>query len=239
MNFHRKNFFLFILLFCWGTTPAWSLVHNNKLWIPVSLNGNYGTFLYFVEPQLRLIEPKISQASESTPTSNIFNQFLGNIAGGYEIFPEWQIWFGQTITTTAQDARRLSREEYRSWEQIMWNHHTTNNIHINSRFRAEQRKSLDFPEWAFRIRERLIFNIPLTHNLSYELSDEILYNLNSVPWVDTTAWDQNRFYIALVQRFSIRYAFAIGYMNQYLFRDPPLAQANNVLYCNIRYNLPT
>lgn len=121
----------------------------------------------------------------------------------------------------------------------MWNHRTANHIQINSRFRAEQRRSLNFPEWAFRIRERLIFNIPLTHNLSYELSDEILYNLNSVPWVDATSWDQNRFYLALVQRFSPRYAFAIGYMNQYLFRDAPLAQANNVLLLNIRYNLPT
>lgn len=236
MNSHKKNIFLIVLLLCWSTTPAWSLVHNNKFWIPVSLNGNYGTFLYFVEPQLRLIEP---QSSGYTQANNIFNQFLGNFAGGYAIVPEWQIWFGQTITTTAQDARRLSREEYRSWEQIMWNHSTRSNIHINSRFRAEQRKSLDFPEWAFRLRERLIFNIPLTHNLSYELSDEVLYNLNSVSWVDTTAWDQNRFYIALVQRFSIRYAFAIGYMNQYLFRDAPRAQANNVLLLNIRYNLPT
>jgi len=121
----------------------------------------------------------------------------------------------------------------------MWNHQTTHNIQINSRFRTEQRKSLDFPEWAFRLRERLTFNIPLTNHLSYELSNEILYNLNSVPWVDTTSWDQNRFYIALVQRFSKHYAFALGYMNQYLFRDAPLAQANNVLYLNIRYNLPT
>lgn len=202
----------------------------------MTLNGNYGTFLYFVEPQLRLIEPKTSGADQ---TSNVFNQFLGNIAGGYEIYPEWQLWFGQTISTTAQDAVALSREEYRAWEQIMWNHKTINNIHINSRFRAEQRKSLYFPEWAFRLRERLIFNIPLKNNLSYELSNEILYNLNLVPWITTTAWDQNRFYIALVQRFSKHYAFAVGYMNQYLFRDAPLAQANNVLYLNFRYNLPT
>jgi hypothetical protein len=233
---HKKIFFLLMLLLFWGTTPAWSLTHDNKFWIPVTLNGNYGTFLYFVEPQLRLIEPKTSASAQ---TSKIFNQFLVNIAGGHELFPEWQVWFGQTITTTAQDASEQSREEYRSWEQLTWNHTTRQNISINSRFRAEQRKSFDFPEWAFRLRERLIFNIPLKNNLSYELSDEVLYNLNSTPWVDTTAWDQNRFYIALVQRFSLRYAFAIGYMNQYLFRDAPLAQENHVLWLNIRYNLPT
>ncbi len=236
MNLQIKISSLILLLFCFVTTPAWSLISDNKFWIPVTLNGNYGAFLYFLEPQIRFIEP---QTSGSDPTSNIFNQFLGNIAGGYEIYPEWQLWLGQTISTTAQDAISSSREEYRAWEQIMWNHKTTNNIRINSRFRAEQRKSLDFPEWAFRLRERLIFNFPLKNNLSYELSDEILYNLNTVPWIDATAWDQNRFYIALVQRFSKHYAFALGYMNQYLFRDAPLAQANNVLYLNIRYNLPT
>tara|TARA_R110002126_G_scaffold110918_2_gene248583 strand:+ start:115456 stop:116166 length:711 start_codon:yes stop_codon:yes gene_type:complete len=236
VNFPKKNTSLLLLCLYLITTPAWSTISNNKFWIPVTLNGNYGTFLYFLEPQLRLIEP---QASSSTQASGIFNQFLGNVAAGYEIYPEFQCWFGQTITTTAQDARRSSREEYRSWEQLMWNHTTAQNILINSRFRAEQRKSLNFPEWAFRLRERLIFNIPLKNNLSYELSDEILYNLNSVPWIDAAAWDQNRFYLALVQRFSKHYAFALGYMNQYLFRDAPLAQANNVLYLNFRYNLPT
>ena len=232
MNFSKKTFSLTLLILSLFTTPAWSLISNNKFWIPVTLNGNYGAFLYFVEPQLRLIEPKYQKR-------NIFNQFLGNIAGGVEVIPEWQLWFGQTISTTAQDAVALSREEYRSWEQIIWNHKTINNININSRFRAEQRKSFDFPEWAFRLRERLIFNIPLTKNISYELSDEIMYNLNSTPWIAATAWDQNRFYIALVQRFSKRYAFAVGYMNQYLFRDAPLEQANNVLYLHFRYNLPT
>lgn len=225
-----------LLVFYLNATPAWSLISNNKFWMPVTLNGNYGSFLYFFEPQLRLIIPKASGLNQR---NNFFNQFLGNIAGGCEIHPEWQIWFGQTISTIAQDAISLSQEEYRSWEQIMWNHTTIKNIRINSRFRAEQRKSLNFPEWAFRIRERFIFNIPLTDKLSYELSDEILYNLNSVPWITSTAWDQNRFYIALVQQFSVHYAFALGYMNQYLFRTAPLEQANNILYLNLRYNLPT
>lgn len=227
---------LIALLFFVHITPAWSLISTNKFWMPMTLNGNYGDFLYFVEPQFRFVEPKTPNFNRQ---NSIFNQFLGNFAGGFEVYPEWQLWFGQTISTIAQDAIVLSREEYRAWEQIIWHHHTLKNITINSRFRAEQRKSLDFPEWAFRVRERLIINFPLTQNMSYEISDEILYNLNSVPWVDTTAWDQNRAYIAVVQRFSIKYAFAIGYMNQYLFRDKPLSQANNVLFLNFRYNLPT
>ena len=236
MTFQKNITQLLFLLLCLSTTPAWSVVTTNKFWLPITLNGNYGNFLYFVEPQPRVVEPE-------TPffirKNNVFNQFLGNIAGGFEIYPEWQLWFGQAISTIAQDAVALSREEYRAWEQIIWHHETLKNIKINSRFRAEQRKSLDFPEWAFRLRERLILNFPLTQNMSYELSDEILYNLNAVPWIDTTALDQNRAYLAIVQTFSAHYSFAVGYMSQYLFRKAPLAQANNVLYLNFRYNLPT
>ena len=236
MNFQKKICYLTALLFCLTITPAWSLVSTNKFWIPVTLNGNYGKFLYYVEPQLRLVEPKNPGFNKK---NSVFNQFLSNFAGGFEIYPEWQFWFGQAISTIAQDAIALSREEYRSWEQIIWDHKTLKNININSRFRAEQRKSLNFPQWAFRVRERVIINVPLTKNMSYEISDEVLYNLNSVPWIDTTALDQNRAYIAIVQTFSENYAFAVGYMSQYLFRDAPLSQANNVLYLNFRYNLPT
>ncbi|MDF1678681.1 MAG: DUF2490 domain-containing protein [Legionellaceae bacterium] len=217
-------------------TLGWPIVSTNKFWMPITLNGNYGNFLYFVEPQPRFVEPKTPQFNRR---NSVFNQFLGNFAGGHKIYRGWDFWLGQTISTIAQDAVERSREEYRIWEQLMWNYQTQKDIKINSRFRAEQRKSLDFPQWAFRIRERLIINFPLTNNMSYEISDELLYNLNSVPWIDTTAFDQNRAYIAVVQTFSKNYAFAIGYMNQYLFRDPPFAQANNVLFLNLRYNLPT
>ena len=236
MTFQKKIHFLTAFLFLLTITPAWSIVSTNKFWMPVTLAGNYGDFLYNIEPQLRLVEPRTPNFNKK---NSVFNQFLGNFSGGREIYPEWQLWFGQAISTIAQDAVSESQEEYRSWEQIIWNHKTLKQININSRFRAEQRKSLDFPEWAFRLRERIILSFPLTQNMSYEISDEILYNLNSVPWIDTTAWDQNRAYIALVQTFSKHYAFAVGYMNQYLFRDAPLSQANNIFYLNFRYNLPT
>jgi hypothetical protein len=236
VTFSKKICYLIALLFFLSATPVWSLANTNKFWIPITLNGNYGDFLYSVEPQFRLVEPRTSSFNKR---NNVFNQFLGNFTGGFEVYPEWQLWFGQTISTIAQDAIARSREEYRAWEQITWQHHTLKNIQINSRFRAEQRKSLDFPQWAFRLRERLIIQVPLTQNMAYELSNEVLYNLNNVPWIDTTSWDQNRAYIAIVQTFSKHYSFAIGYMNQYLFRHKPLEQANNVLYLNFRYDLPT
>ena len=217
---------LFLLYSLFTAVPAWSTTSTNKAWTPLTLNGNYGEFLYFVEPQLRWIERN----------NNVFDQFIGSVAGGYEAFPGLQFWFGQTISTVAQDAVPGSLEEYRSFEQIMWNYQSKHDIKINSRSRFEQRRSLDFPEWAFRVRERLTFNFPLTHNMSFELSDEIMYSLNRVQWITTHGWDQNRAYIALVQTFSKNYAFAVGYMNQLIFTTQ--TQADNVLLMNFRFNLP-
>lgn len=169
--------------------------------------------------------------------NNIFDEFLLNAAVGFEMDRGLRFYFGQAITTVAQDANPLSQEEYRMWEQLIYNYETISGIKINSRFRVEERKSFNFPQWGFRMRERLIVNFPLTNNMSYELSNEILYNLNSVPWIETTSWDQNRAYVAVVQRFSDHYAFAVGYMSQYLFRR--FARSDHVLYLNFRFNLPT
>ena len=180
----KKTLHLAWMLFFLSAAPAWSLIMQNKFWMPVTLNGNYGTFLYFVAPQIRLNAPEKFGTNQN---HHVFNQFLGNVAGGREVYPEWQLWFGQTISTIAQDAIAESREEYRAWEQIIWNPKVLQNINLNFRFRAEQRKSFNFPTWAFRLRQRFIINIPITKNIAYELSDEILYNLNSVPWIATTA----------------------------------------------------
>lgn len=229
-----KTILVVMMLLSWEH-PAWSIVSANKLWIPFTLSGNYQDFLYFVELEARFVEPNTgSYQGKNTE----FDQFVSNFAGGWHTAPTWQFWLGQTVTTVAQDVISLSRTEYRLWEQIIW-HGQTKKTRINSRFRAEQRKSLDFPEWAFRLRERLIFRFPLTQNMAYELSTELFYNLNRVPWIETTAWDQNRAYVAIVQTFSKNRAFAAGYMNQYLFREKPLSQSNHIFYLNFRYFLPT
>lgn len=241
MRYQSLRFILIAALLNLIASPAFAIISFNKYWMPVTLNGNYGDFFYWFEPQIRLVEPQIVRIPTRpffVGQTGVFQQFLGSIAGAYEVYPEWKFWIGQTITTESQDAVRASQEEYRAFEQLTWDHTTQRyGIKINSRLRTEQRHSLNFPQWAFRIRERLIFNFPLTHNMSYELSDEALYNLNVVPWIDTTAWDQNRAYIAIVQRFSVNYAFAVGYLNQYLFRREP--QMNHVLYLNLRFDLPT
>lgn len=204
---------------------ALAIQSTDKLWSLLTLSGNYGTFVYNIEPQLRLIDQ-----------NNTFNQFLTNAGGGYQVAPSWQFWLGQTISTLSQDAGPGDFEEYRMWEQIIWQH-AFQSAQLTSRTRLEQRKSFYFPEWANRFRERILINIPLTEPLSLTLSNEILINLNQVDWITTKTLDQNRAFIGIVQNLSPSTSVSIGYMNQLLFT--PIRQADNVLVLNLQINLPT
>lgn len=206
--------------------PAWSVRSINKSWSSLTLTGNYDHFLYNIEPQLRIFEQR-----------NPFQQFLTNTGGGYNLSPNWEAWLGQTFTTISQDAIPGSVDEYRIWQQLVWNKKLTT-MTLTCRTRVEERRSFGFSDWAFRLRERAWLNIPLTENLSIDLADEVLVNLNAAQWITTSTWDQNRASIGLVQQLSQSWFLMVGYMNQYLFvtNNP---QSDHVLLLNFRVNLAT
>lgn len=198
----------------------------DKMWSLFTLNGNYDEFLYNIEPQLRV----------AYTTQYPFQQFLTNIGGGYALSNEWQAWLGQTFSADSQDALPGSLDEYRLWEQLVWNHSMQKNQLI-SRTRLEERKSLYFSPIACRLRERLLFKTPLTNNMSMIISDEFFINLNSVNWIITKRFDQNRAYIGVEQQLSPTMFLSAGYMNQYLSLKIP--QFNPVLVINFTVNLVT
>jgi hypothetical protein len=212
------------LFFLIAIFPSWAET-NDKFWSSFTLNGNYGWFLYNVEPQLRLIA-----------TNKPFNQFLTNAGGGKQITREWQFWLGQTISTLSQDAGPGDFEEYRIWEQLVWQREI-NSVQFISRSRLEQRHSLDFPQWANRFRERMLITIPLTENMALAVSNELFININQEPWITTKTWDQNRAYAGVVQQLSPTTFLNVGYMNQWIFTSP--SQSDRVFVVNIQVNLPT
>lgn len=206
-------------------TLSLAVESSNKLWSSFTLTGNYGKFLYNIEPQLRLIEAR-----------NEFNQFLTNAGGGVAVSPVWQLWLGQTISTTSQDADPGDFEEYRIWEQIIWQYQIKS-TRLNSRARLEQRKSFDFSTWANRFRERMTINIPLKTKLDLVIADEVFVNLNQVQWINTKVWDQNRAYLGFTRQLSKSTFISIGGMNQWLFT--PINQSDWVLVINLNINLAT
>lgn len=221
----RRKIILFIFLCNLYTTISFAAQHIDKLWSSFTLNGNYNLFLYYLEPQLRLAY-----------ADNPFQQFMTNVGGGYAVTPEWQFWFGETFSEDSQDAVPGSLDEYRLWEQILWNHPIQDNLLV-SRTRLEERKSLNFTEWSIRIRERISFTKPLLKNLSFVISDEFFFNLNHTNWIVTKTFDQNRAYVGLEQQLSSNSYLSAGYMNQYLSFSNP--QYNSVMVINYRLNLFT
>ncbi len=189
------------------------------------ISGRLWKDCLLLEPQLRLVYRDKS-----------FQQFLTNAGMGYKVSSNWQIWFGQTLSADSQDAVARSLDEYRLWQQIIWTGRRSS-VSFISRTRFEERKSLFFPDWAYRLRQRVLLNKPLSNNLSIVMSDEIFVSMNKPNWITTDHLDQNRAYLGVEQRMSQKTYLGVGYMNQYL--STPTAQSNHVLWINWRIDLET
>ncbi len=203
--------------------PVVAAQQAEKMWSLLTLSGDYGKIVYYIEPQLRLIY-----------RDNPFQQFLANAGMGYKVIPNWQIWFGQTFSADSQDAVAGSFDEYRLWQQIVWKRRFPS-VSLISRTRFEERKSLFFSDWAYRLRQRLLLNKPLTNHLSLVISNEIFFNMNGASWIITDRLDQNRAYLGVEQQISEITYLGLGYMNQYL--STPIPQSNHVLWINWRIDL--
>lgn len=227
----RKKKELWKLLLCFMSCilikNTHALTSTSKSWSSFTANGIKSNILYYVEPQFRLID------RNGDPFD--INQFLLNMGVGRPISSQWQLWLGQTFATNSQDADPGDYEEYRLWQQTVWNK-IYKNILINSRSRLEERKSFDYTDFSYRFRERLLTSLPLTRFISLELSNEILINLNHANWIATGTLDQNRAYIGLAQKISTSWGFGVGYMNQYLNLNTS-PQLDNVLVFNVRLNM--
>lgn len=203
--------------------PVVAASQAEKMWSLLTLSGDYGRVVYYIEPQLRLIY-----------SDNLFQQFLTNAGMGYKVTPSWQIWLGQTFSADSQDAVAGSLGEYRLWQQIIWKRPLPS-VSLISRTRFEERKSLFFSDWAYRLRQRVLLNKPLTNNLSLVISNEIFFNINQASWIITDRLDQNRAYLGVEQHVSENTYLGVGYMNQYL--STPIPQSNHVLWINWRIDL--
>lgn len=196
----------------------------SKLWGSATYFGRYNQLLYTVEPQIRLID-----------RSEKYEQSLLNFGIGRKITSQWQLWVGQTYINytapndIAEDVGNMTVNEYRIWEQAMWQRPFYDNL--ASRSRLEQRRVFQSSEWAVRFRDRVYWTIPMNKTLSLALSDEFFLNLKSVPWVTTPTFDQNRIFIGFFYQFTPNIGLNVSYMNQYINKNPK--EDNNGLLLNL------
>ena len=225
-NKARHLFILFLLNIFSQVTYSESF---SKLWGAVTYFGHYNALLYTIEPQIRLID-----------RTDIYEQFLLNAGIGTAIKPRWQLWLGQTYVNyaesndIAEDVSSALTNEYRIWEQAMWQRPFFDAL--ASRTRLEQRHAFQNSAWAVRFRERVYGSIPLNKTLSLTLSDEFFLNLNSVSWVTTNTLDQNRFFVGFFYNFTPTVGMNITYMNQFINKTP--SEYNNGLVLNLIISIP-
>ena len=217
------------LAFCciyllFSPVSLWAANQSIASWTFLSLTGSYKDFLYTLSPELRATiwgEP---------PPFNV--QTLPEMGMGYQIAPEWQVWLGQTWLFTDKSFKPLT-EEYRIWEQIVWNPAQFKIFQL--RTRLEERESLESPGWDYRLRNRFLFSISIKAPYLFVLSDEPFIDVNGGPaWTGTGVWNQNRAYIGIAQQVDPSTLIGVGYMNQYVFTTP--AQCNNIIATTIQIN---
>ncbi|MDI9818872.1 MULTISPECIES: DUF2490 domain-containing protein [unclassified Legionella] len=195
-----------IICFSISLSPSFLLAAQvaEKVWSTLSLNAKFGKYSYRIEPQLRLMD---------RPT--LFEQFLTDAGGGYQLSPDWAVWLGTTSVTTRQNFSS-NMHEFRIWQQVIY----TANANLSIRSRFEQRKFQGSSQWGYRLRERIIVKKKITDNLTILSFNELLINLNQPEWVPTNTLDQNRFLISLNQQVSQKLTLGAGYLYQYIFSTP-------------------
>lgn len=226
---NKFNKILFLIGLSWQIN-GFATQNFTKEWTLFTFNGHYDDFLFYVEPQLRLVN-----------RTGVFEQFLFNIGGGKEVLPHIQFWLGNTATNyglnneLVTDVTRGVDSEYRPWQQII----LTDQNKFGSflfRNRLEERHANDKGQWSARFRERTYWTIPLTHYQDIVISDEFFFNVKKAHWITTKTFDQNRVYFGIQQHVTKNFNFSVCYMNQYINKRI-IPEDNNVFVLNFFYNM--
>ncbi len=197
---------------------------HTKLWsvgTVIGLVSPDSQVKYYLEPQLRLIDDKYK-----------FNQFLFLGGLGYQFNSDVMVFVGPGWVVSKNPQGKVFHE-YRIWQQVMWRAYLSPNLVINSRTRLEERRNLDAPQLAYRLRERVWARIPLQHWSGHSLSmfDEMFFNLNHPQWVSPYLFEQNRAFVGVGTQMSKSTVIDVGYLNQYIHNR--VNRLDHVLLLNV------
>lgn len=197
-----------ILLLSICCINVYSATNYYKFWLPAVITGSLAgseRFSYYLEPQLRLIDDPY-----------VFNQFQSLVGLGYKINSRLYFYFGPGWVLT-KVPQGVVMNEIRWWQQLNDSFVNTKIFNIQNRTRLEERINTQFPNVAYRVRERIWVRIsfPWSGPYSFSCYDELFFNLNHPDWVSQYFFEQNRAFIGVSRRFSDSFRFDIGYLNQY------------------------
>lgn len=224
-NLLRRIISSLILLSLSSASFGNDIKEHTKLWSTAVLIGpltNDTKIKYYLEPQLRLIDDKYK-----------FEEAFIYAGIGYQIMPDLILFLGDASVFSRKTTGKYVHEN-RVWQQANWSVINNNSFNLLSRTRLEERKNLSESQWAVRLRERLMFRIPLQNwvNHSLVLFDEVFFDVNHPKWIgNNSVFAQNRAFIGIGIQISKQTSFDIGYLNQYQFTNPN--QMGNILLLSL------
>ena len=153
--------------------------------------------------------------------------------------------FADTFRYGEYPAARFRFPEHRIWEQALFRYRT-GNIAWLTRIRFENRflgvvnpetRSVDSYRYENRLRMLQQIRVPITQRQYFTAYDEFWVYVK--PYVSSSAFDQNRAYVALGHQFNDRWRFEAGYMNQAILqRSGSVLESNHTLMLSILTDQP-
>lgn len=207
---------------------AEQISEHTKVWTSVQLTGSITIdkkWNYYLEPQLRFLDDKYK--------FNHANLYFGLY---YQYIPTISFWLGGFRGYTLQ-SNNVSQQQYKLWEQVVWNIMENPRLKLINRTRLEERKNFIHSQIANRIREKISIVLPIKNHEPFFLvfADEIFIQLNQPSWVVDRTFSQNQASIGIRIPINKQSFYEIGYLNQFQYGSPN--QLSNVLYLNFATNL--
>lgn len=217
-----SGFLLFFL------TSTHALIEETKQWSDFNIQGPFSKdspWLYWAAIQNRLID-HVDYFDDLNMQGGIGYSVLNNLSfwQGYQ-------WFSNNQMSDLGQENRL-------WQMMVYTPINNPQLRVISRSRMEERRLESSGQWGFRFRERVNVVLPqkIFHRYSPEIYDEILIKLNQPDWISSNnTFDQNRFFVGIQFPTSRISYLELGYINQYLIREPENIMAN-IIYCGFFVN---
>ncbi len=222
---------LFYLVFLFLFSPliygekGEKIQEHTKLWF----NGNFSGPLskqnekvkYIIESRFRLIDDLY-----------LFDHLRLSAGIGYEFIPSITGYAGFGYVMDESTSGVLTHED-RPFQLLKWDLYRSSCVTFTNNSLLEERKQIESPGWAYRLRERFALEIPMPLNdwekHSLELSNEFFLNLNHPRWVARQFYSENRAIIGFDTKLSKSTKLMVGYINQYQIASPKNKLSNGLI----------
>jgi len=205
--FNKKR--LYIMLFLLFSQSTFALQEHTKLWLNGNVTGDLfkenKKIKYLIEGRLRLIDD-----------TYVFEHTRLSAGLGYEFTPSLAGYIGFGYVMDKSTSGVLTHED-RPFQLLKWDIYKSKNFNLSNNSLLEERKQIESPDWAIRLREKFAIEIPIGNSEihSIDLSDELFFNLNHPKWVYNGFFAENRAVIGIGTKVTPWTKIMLGYINQY------------------------